>query len=82
MNCTVFDSAKTDKKQVALVLAPVTSKSEQLTGVPFTITRQVEGQRPVKSDNPCSLSNRFTEENGLDPKNLGEQTTGTDALPL
>ena len=48
MNCTVFDSAKTDKKQVALVLAPVTSKSEQLTGVPFTITRQVEGQRPVK----------------------------------
>ena len=48
MNCTVFDSAKTDKKQVALVLAPATSKSEQLTGVPFTITRQVEGQRPVK----------------------------------
>lgn len=48
MNCTVFDSAKTDKQQVALVLASVTSKSEQLTGVPFTITRQVEGQRPVK----------------------------------
>jgi len=48
MNCTVFDSAKTDKRQVALVLAPVTSKSAQLTGVPFTISRQVEGQRPVK----------------------------------
>ena len=48
MKCTVFDSAKTDKQQVALVLAPVTSKSEQLTGVPFAISRQVQGQRPVK----------------------------------
>ena len=48
MKCTVFDSAKTDKEQVALVLAPVTSKSEQLIGMPFAISRQVEGQRPVK----------------------------------
>ena len=47
-NCKVFDSANTDKQQVALVLASVTSESEQLTGVPFTIIRQVEGQRPVK----------------------------------
>ncbi|MBU26322.1 MAG: hypothetical protein CMD99_09895 [Gammaproteobacteria bacterium] len=47
-DCTVFDSTKTRKEQVALILAPVTSKSEQLTGVPFTITRQVKGQRPVK----------------------------------
>ena len=44
----IFDSVQTTEGTVALVLAPVTIESEQLTSVPFEITRQVEGQRPIK----------------------------------
>ena len=44
----VFDTASTNKGSIALVLAAVSSASEQLIHVPFEISRQVEGQRPVK----------------------------------
>ena len=44
----VFDAANTNESITALVLASVDSKSEQLIGVPFEISRQVEGQRPIK----------------------------------
>lgn len=44
----VFDTASTSEGSIALVLAAVNSSSEQLISVPFEISRQVEGQRPVK----------------------------------
>ena len=44
----VFDYVKTLNGSAALVLAPADVNSEQLTRVPFAITRQVEGQRPIK----------------------------------
>jgi folate-binding protein YgfZ len=44
----IFDSVTTDNGSIALVLAAADSASEQLVHVPFQITRQVEGQRPVK----------------------------------
>ena len=44
----VFDAANTNDSITALVLASIDSKSEQLIGVPFEISRQVEGQRPIK----------------------------------
>ena len=44
----ILDAVTTDEGSIALVLAPVDSSSEQLISVPFGITRQVEGQRPVK----------------------------------
>jgi folate-binding protein YgfZ len=44
----VFDSVANDNGSIALVLAAADSSSEQLIHVPFEITRQVEGQRPVK----------------------------------
>lgn len=44
----VFDAVTTIDGSTALVLAPVGLASEQLINVPFEITRQVEGQRPVK----------------------------------
>ena len=45
---SVFDAVTTINGSTALVLAPVGLSSEQLISVPFEITRQVEGQRPVK----------------------------------
>jgi folate-binding protein YgfZ len=44
----IFDSVANDSGSIALVLAAADSPSEQLIHVPFEITRQVEGQRPVK----------------------------------
>lgn len=44
----VFDAANDEDDQAALVLASVSVNLKQLTHVPLTITRQVEGQRPVK----------------------------------
>ena len=44
----VFDAVTTIDGLTALVVAPVSLSSEQLINVPFEITRQVEGQRPVK----------------------------------
>jgi folate-binding protein YgfZ len=44
----IFDSVANDNGSIALVLAAADSSSEQLIHVPFEITRQVEGQRPVK----------------------------------
>ena len=44
----IFDSVTNDNGSIALVLAAADSPSEQLIHVPFEITRQVEGQRPVK----------------------------------
>lgn len=44
----VFDAVNTEDGSTALVLAPIGLSSEQLINVPFTISRQVEGQRPVK----------------------------------
>ena len=44
----VFDYVKTLNGSVALVLAPADINLERLTRVPFEITRQVEGQRPIK----------------------------------
>ena len=44
----IFDSVADDNGSIALVLAAADSSSEQLIHVPFEITRQVEGQRPVK----------------------------------
>jgi len=44
----IFDSVANDSGSIALVLAAADSVSEQLIHVPFEITRQVEGQRPVK----------------------------------
>jgi folate-binding protein YgfZ len=44
----VFDSVANDNGSIALVLVAADSSSEQLIHVPFEITRQVEGQRPVK----------------------------------
>jgi len=44
----VFDSVANNNGSIALVLAAADSSSEQLIHVPFEITRQVEGQRPVK----------------------------------
>lgn len=47
-NLLVFDSQQTEKGSVALVLAPEDASSEELTNVPFSVSRQVAGQRPVK----------------------------------
>ena len=44
----IFDRVANDSGSIALVLAAADSPSEQLIHVPFEITRQVEGQRPVK----------------------------------
>lgn len=44
----VFDAANDQEDQAALLLAPVSVNLKQLIHVPLTITRQVEGQRPVK----------------------------------
>jgi folate-binding protein YgfZ len=44
----IFDTVMNEKGAIALVLAGADSSSEQLIRVPFKITRQVEGQRPVK----------------------------------
>ena len=44
----IFDSIASDNGSIALVLAAADSASEQLIRVPFEVTRQVEGQRPVK----------------------------------
>ena len=44
----VFDAANDHEDLAALLLAPVSVNLKQLTHVPLTITRQVEGQRPVK----------------------------------
>jgi len=44
----VCDAAGNAETQVALVLAPVGFTSEQLADVPFTIIRQVAGERPIK----------------------------------
>jgi folate-binding protein YgfZ len=44
----VFDAANDLEDQAALLLAPVSVNLKQLIHVPLTITRQVEGQRPVK----------------------------------
>ena len=44
----VLDYVNTVSGSVALVLAPAAIASERLTHVPFDITRQVEGQRPIK----------------------------------
>ena len=44
----VFDAVTTIDGSTALVLAPVGLSSDQLINVPFEISRQVEGQRPVK----------------------------------
>ena len=44
----IFDYVNTLCGSAALVLAPADATSEQLTRVPFEITRQVEGQRPIK----------------------------------
>jgi folate-binding protein YgfZ len=44
----VFDAANDHEDQAALLLAPVSVNLKQLTHVPLKITRQVEGQRPVK----------------------------------
>ena len=44
----VFDAVTTIDGSTALVLAPVGLSSEHLINVPFEISRQVEGQRPIK----------------------------------
>jgi len=44
----VFDSANDQEDQAALLLAQASVDLKQLTSVPLTITRQVEGQRPIK----------------------------------
>jgi tRNA-modifying protein YgfZ len=44
----VCDAATDGTEHTALLLAPVGAKSEQLRDVPFEITRQVAGERPVK----------------------------------
>lgn len=48
LKCPVFDVVNTLTSSVALVLAPTEINSDQLTHVPFQISRQVNGQRPVK----------------------------------
>ena len=44
----IFETVMNEKGSIALVVAGADSSSEQLIRVPFEITRQVEGQRPVK----------------------------------
>ena len=44
----IFDAVTTIDGSTALVLAPVGLSLKQLINVPFEISRQVEGQRPVK----------------------------------
>lgn len=46
--CPVFDWTQTDNGVTALILASNTLVSEKISRVPFEITRQVAGQRPVK----------------------------------
>lgn len=44
----ICDAASDGDRHIGLLLAPVSATSEQLRDVPFEITRQVAGERPVK----------------------------------
>jgi folate-binding protein YgfZ len=46
--CVVFDAITDNQVTTALILCPETLESEELSRVPFEITRQVAGERPVK----------------------------------
>ena len=47
-DCLVFDAVTDTDMTTALVLCPEALESEELLRVPFEITRQVAGERPVK----------------------------------